>query len=431
MAYKNGTSERRSTQESADCAYLLNMLPLVDVSDIAEIISPKKGLISGFGRPAFDRQSILKAIIAGRIKGYETMSALIKKLDENPALREVCNLKGKLPSRRTFMRVYKELQKPEIEAMLEGKFARIIDILKVIRPDLGVDVSVDATTVQSYTRRKPVRFGHTPGQCPSAGKYVGCSHPDTCQVFSDKEASLGFKYCSKSPDGRRLVQGYKVITLSCARYSVALATIVTTGRAPETRVLKDLFYKAKNTFSWFAPETLIADTAYDAGYNYEFLWREGVEPVINISCTPGGELRDGIYTKEGIPTCMGLVPMEYAHTDKDTGFHLYRCQQGGCDRLGKVKGFSTCRDTVWEDPAKNPRLFGRKIRRGSPEWRAKYRLRYSIERLFAWWKDSCNLEHHRFRGLANVRLHVLLTSIAYETKRLSIKMYGKIRNPAA
>jgi len=35
-----------------------------------------------------------------------------------------------------------------------------------------------------------------------------------------------------------------------------------------------------------------------------------VEPVINITDTPGGKLRDGIYTKDGIPTCMGKVEME-------------------------------------------------------------------------------------------------------------------------
>ena len=139
-----------------------------------------------------------------------------------------------------------------------------------------------------------------------------------------------------------------------------------TGRSPETLVLKDLFHKAKAKFGWFAPETLIADAAYDAEYNYAFLLDEGVEPVINISGTPGGKLRDGIYTKEGIPTCMGRVPMEYVRTDEKTGFHLYRCQTGGCERQDRIKGWSTCRDAHWEDPSVNPRLFGRKLRRGSP-----------------------------------------------------------------
>ena len=147
---------------------------------------------------------------------------------------------------------------------------------------------------------------------------------------------------------------------------MALATITVTGRSHETLVLKDLFHKAKSKFTWFAPKTLIADAAYDAEYNYAFLLDEGVEPVIDISGTPRGELRDGIYTKDGIPTCMGRVEMEFARADPKSGKRLYRCQQGGCERLDRIKGWSTCRDTHWEDATENARLFGSKIRRAVP-----------------------------------------------------------------
>ena len=424
------TGERKPTQEAADCAYLRTTLSLMDVRDIAEKIAPKLGKTSGYGRRALDREPIVKALLAGRIEGYETQSKLITQLAKNPALRAACGFGATTPSRRTFSRVFRQLAEPEMTAMVERVFDGVIDRLRALLPDLGVDVSVDATTVQSFTRRKPLSKGHTRGQCPSAGKYVGCRRPDKCLVFTDPEASLGFKHCSKSPDGKRWVQGYKTVTLSCARYDVALATITVTGRSPETRVLEDLFRKAKAKFKWFAPETLIADAAYDAEYNYAFLLDEGVEPVINISDTPGGKLRDGIYTKDGTPTCMGRVPMEFVHTDPETGKHLYRCQKGGCERLGRIKGWSTCRDTVWEDPSENPRLFGSKLRRGSPEFWEKYGLRGGIERVFAWWKDACNLERHRYRGLANVSLHTLLTALAYELKRLSVELFGKIRNPA-
>ena len=430
MVRNEHTGERKPTQEAADCAYLRTMLSLVDVDDIAEKIAPERGKTSGRGRKALDREPIVKALLAGRIEGYETQSKLINQLAKNPALRDACGFGYTLPSRRTFGRVFKQLAQPETTAMLESKFDAIVNRVKALLPDLGVDVSVDATTVQSFTRRKPLSRGHARGQCPSAGKYVGCSRPGKCLVFTDPEASLGFKHCSKSPDGKRWVQGYKTVTLSCARYDVALATITVTGRSPETLVLKDLFHKAKSKFKWFAPDTLIADAAYDAEYNYAFLLNEGVEPVINISDTPGGKLRDGIYTKDGIPTCMGQVPMEFVYTDPETGMRLYRCRQGGCERLGRIKGWSTCKDTFWEDPRENPRLFGMKLRRGSPEFWEKYGLRGGIERVFAWWKDACNLERHRYRGLANVSLHTLLTALAYEMKRLSVELYGKIKNPA-
>ena len=119
------------------------------------------------------------------------------------------------------------------------------------------------------------------------------------------EASLGFKYCSKSPNGKRFVQGYKVLTLACAVYDIPLAIIVVTGRASEAKVLKDLYRKARRQFPWFKPKYLIADAAYDKKHVYKFLWNEGVEPIINITNTPNGKLRDGIYTKDGIPYLHG------------------------------------------------------------------------------------------------------------------------------
>lgn len=62
-----------------------------------------------------------------------------------------------------------------------------------------------------------------------------------CLVFTALEASIGFKYCSKSPDGKRYVQGYKIVTLFCARYDVELVTITVSGRSIETRAIKDPF----------------------------------------------------------------------------------------------------------------------------------------------------------------------------------------------
>ncbi len=106
-----------------------------------------------------------------------------------------------------------------------------------------------------------------------------------------------------------------MITISCARRSIVLATITTTGRAPEARVLKDLVLKAKELHPWFSPKTLVVDAAYDALHVYKFLWKEGIEPVINISDTPNSKLRDDIYTREGFPTCMGGIPMEFVRTD--------------------------------------------------------------------------------------------------------------------
>ena len=292
MVVKNGIPAPLRRQLCADYNYLNNSLPFINVRDVADFITPN----SSRGPKPWDRAPIIKALLITRTESFDTVSKVINQLYRNPALRRAIGFTDTIspdtgrplpdiPSRRTFLRVFSEMERPEAKKMLESEFVQLTNKLKLLLPDLGEDVCVDATTVKSFTRRKPVSSGHSAGECPSADQYVDCKKPSECKVFSDGEASLGFKYCSKSPDGKRFVQGYKAVTISCAKHAIELATIVTTGRASEARVLKDLFLKAKTLHPWFSPKTLIADAAYDALHVYRFLWEEGVEPVINISDT--------------------------------------------------------------------------------------------------------------------------------------------------
>ena len=116
-------------------------------------------------------------------------------------------------------------------------------------------------------------------------------------------------------------------------------------------------------------------------------------------------------------TCLGGIPMEYAKTDPATGHHLYRCQAGGCHLKGKRQGVLYCDSEVWEDPAANIRLFG-KIRRAGPEWKALYRKRYAIERVFKGMKESRRLERHCVRGLRQIGLHALMSTLAFQATAL-------------
>ena len=51
------------------------------------------------------------------------------------------------------------------------------------------------------------------------------------------------------------------------------------------------------------------------------------------------------------------------------------------------------------------------IPRASKEWKLKYRKRWSIERFFRREKHSRLLETHRYRGLAKIMLHALLSTL--------------------
>ena len=82
-------------------------------------------------------------------------------------------------------------------------------------------------------------------------------------------------------------------------------------------------------------------------------------------------------------------------------------------------GYAACGDEAWEDTEQNIRLFGGRIRRGSPEWDAAYHKRWSVERVFSRWKDPGRLERHKYFGLRRVSAHARLQMLTSLAERLA------------
>ena len=116
--------------------------------------------------------------------------------------------------------------------------------------------------------------------------------------------------------------------------------------------------------------------------------------------------------------------MTYVRSDPERG-RLYRCPPEGCHLKGSFKGGTRhCMDWVWEDPAKDLRLFG-VIRRDGPEWKAHYAKRQAIERVFKSLKESRRLERHCVRGLRQITLHVLMSVLAFQATALAKLLAGE------
>ena len=140
---------------------------------------------------------------------------------------------------------------------------------------------------------------------------------------------------------------------------------MTTAKRNDSPLLPQLVERAETSHGWFGPTAAMADRGYDSRANHELLIDRGTLPIIHIrKSSATNQLYEGIYTEKGVPTCLGQVPMEYVHSHPEFG-HLYRCRGEGCHLAGSNKGgVRYCDSEVWEDPARNPRLFGA-VRRDS------------------------------------------------------------------
>ena len=344
------------------------------------------------GRPGHPLKALWRAYVASFLLNLPHTNALIRRLEEDPELRRVCGFGEVLPGRRTFNRFIQRLS--HHADLVEAALAGLTDRLKALLPDLGETVAVDATTVRSH------------------------SNPNRKRI-SDPEASWTAKNSPRGKDGKKEWQfGYKSHAVADAKYGLPLGQIVTTASRNDSPELPAVIEHTKTLLPWFKPKVAIADRGYDALSNHEYLHRRGIIPIIHIrKPTAADGLYDGVYTKAGVPVCMGQVPMEYVGSNPKRG-RLYRCRSEGCHLKGSFKGGGLhCRDWVWEDPAKNLRLFG-VIRRDSPEWKAYYRHRWAIERVFKSMKESRRLERHCVRGLRQITLHTLMSTLAFQATAL-------------
>ena len=348
------------------------------------------------GRQGYPLKALWRAYVGSFVLNLPHTNALIRRLEDEPRFRTLCGF-GTLPHRRTFNRFIRRLS--HHADLVEATFADLTHQLKALIPGLGNEVAVDSTTVRSHC------------------------NPNRKRV-SDPEASWTAKNSARAKEGgKEWHHGYKVHMVADANHGVPLAHIVTTAKRNDSPELPAVIARAEALYPWFKPSAVVADRGYDSMTNHEWLHGKGIIPVIHIRRKANAALHDGIYTAQGVPTCLGQVPMEYVRSDPEQG-HLYRCR--GCHLAGTMRGgIRHCDTEVWEDPARNIRLFGI-LRRGSQEWKGLYTKRQAIERVFKSMKESRRLERHCIRGLRQITLHAVMSALAFQATVLVRLWAGEV-----
>ena len=350
------------------------------------------------GRPGYPLKALWRAYVASFILNLPHTNALIRRLKDESDLRHLCGFGDVLPHRSTFNRFIQRLSRHT--DLIEGCFAKITGYLRRLLPRLGRELAVDSTTVRSHCNPNRRRL-------------------------SDPEASWTAKNSARAKaGGKEWHHGYKVHMTADANYGLPLGQVVTTAKRNDSPELPRVIERAKALFPWFRPQAAVADRGYDAASNHEYLNNQGIVPVIHIKRNANDRLYEGIYTEQGVPTCLGKVPMQYVRSDPEKG-HLYRCRAEGCQLKDTNRGgIRRCDTEVWEEPSKNIRLFG-VIRRDGPEWKALYAKRQAIERVFKSLKESRRLERHCVRGLRQIALHAMTPALAFQVTALVRLLTGE------
>ena len=390
------------TQSQGVSADFRRLLACLDDSAIIERLQAYRPT----GRPGWPLRTMWNAYLASFFLDLPHTNALIRRLEDDPALREVCGFGDALPCRRTFNYFIRRLA--DHADLVEQCLNRLTNELKDLLPGFGDEVSIDSTSVRTHSN--PNKKSKLTGE------------------VSDPEAAWGHKTDARSikKDGKELAFGYKVHMVADATHDLPITLKVMAANHNDSPQLPGLIDKAFDTFDWFDPYSVIADRGYDATTNFEGLYLlHGIDPIIHIRKPMAKDgLYEGIYTKDAVPTCMGLEPMEYVGETGD-GQYIFRCQSEGCHLKDSTQGGTRHCDTViTENPLDNLRVFGGKTRRNTPEWKERYARRQSIERIFKSQKESRRLEEHCVRGLKHITLHCLMSTLTYQATALAKAQAG-------
>ena len=179
-------------------------------------------------------------------------------------------------------------------------------------------MAVDSTTVRSHSN--PKRKNRLTGQ------------------VSDPEASWTAKTSAHGKNAKEWAWGYKFHLVADATYGIPLFGYTTTASRNDSPELPRLLDEANETLPWLTPKFVMADRGYDSRANHKAVSERGGVLIAPTRRNPRG-LYEGIYTEKGVPTCIGMVEMEYVRSDPQKG-HLYRCRREACHLKTRPKALT-------------------------------------------------------------------------------------------
>ena len=223
------------------------------------------------------------------LRNLKGVSHLIRELQDNRDFQRFCGF-GKIPGKMTFYRFHHRLV--DHWDYVRQMFVQLTDEAHSYLPDLVDQVVIDSTFVRAYGN-------------PNRKSRI------------DPDAKWGYKNDARAFKGaKQRAYGYKMHTLSDANHELPLATITMPANKHDSTQLKPLVTLAEDLYSWFKPSMLIGDKAYDGREISSFLLDKGTNPIIDIKKTTAHDgMYNGIYGRDGTPTCIGNVPMEFVRTE--------------------------------------------------------------------------------------------------------------------
>ena len=353
------------------------------------------------GRKGYPVRAMWRVAIGMRLLNQPIFYRFQKEqLGGNPFLLRLCGFSnGDAPTRSAYSRFWDRLL--EVEELIVDCSAQMADSLIAQVPGFGKLIAVDGTKIYAWSNQ----------------------HRRT----SDPDARSGIK--GKTYQDKWY--GYLAHVVSCATWAIPIGILVTPANAHESPLMLPLLRMMNEKVKNLAPEAILADSAYDSYENYQTIVEEfKAIPIIdlNLRRLKGKSARfEDIADERGTPYCAAGMPYTFWGYDRKQKVLKYRCPLS-CGKQGCL-WIEKCSDSRYGHVIKirPPDDYRRFIQvpRHTEHWKELYNKRVNVEHVFAMSKGFRALERPHMRGLANVRLHCLLSIMAMQAWALGMIKLGQ------
>ncbi|MBI3953671.1 MAG: transposase [Chloroflexi bacterium] len=231
---------------------------LPDEDLLAKLRGPRRR-----GPRGYDPKILWRCYIAYYALGIESVSSLIRLLQDNPFIARACGIESPdgVPSQPTFSRFQSKLAKPVYATLVKKVLWALTDRLHKELPGFGKSVAIDSTDIKAWS---------------NGGKHHGASDPDA-----------GWCVKTNTEGNKKFVWGYKVHILCDTIYELPIVIDVTRGNVHDSQRATPLLRQARYATNHFWPRHVIADSAYSSDRIREHVSRyyPGAQAIIDPNPT--------------------------------------------------------------------------------------------------------------------------------------------------
>jgi len=374
-------------------------------------------------------------------KGYFT--DLLGELRRNADMARLLGFEEKLPgifdlpSQSAVSRMHAKLKTEKYAALLKRLQEKTVELLREEDSTIGVHTAQDSTDIRTHGR--PARHQ---------------GDPEKEKPATDPEASWSVKTKVRTDkDGTKREEtkstfGYKAVLNVDANQPVVINVAVVTGSTSDQELSTPVLQGAVEIVGQGVMKTCAEDKGFDSTENIREAYRDlNVELIVptrdvpenlaklppedrEVALEPGGNVVRDIYTGEVAcyeATAAGELrrrEMKYAGFERDRETHKFRCPLGAAAAT-QCSAYGRCSAGSCGQAGRQVRVpMETDFRRFAPvyprskRWKRLYNGRSAAERVNSYLKGVLRLEQHCLRGLAAIRVRVLLAATTLNIRTL-------------